>query len=212
MMRRPSRELNIFSMSALDLFASSLGAFILLTLILMPFYLRQKSMTQPAAVECPQPEPAPDCPICPAPEPIPECPQVPQTAPAVIKVADNLLVVTMEWSQPSDVDLHIHTPDGEFYFGARRIPGRPGKFVLDNVRGGPNSIEIWKSHRPTPGRYKICTHLFRQDVSSVSVRLLLDKPTGPVTPPTQTLRRNREETCPLEFNIDETFTYTQVSP
>jgi len=37
-MRKRSRELNIFSMSALDLFASAMGAFILITLILFPFF------------------------------------------------------------------------------------------------------------------------------------------------------------------------------
>lgn len=39
-MLRRNRDINIFSMSALDLFASALGAFILLTLILMPYYLK----------------------------------------------------------------------------------------------------------------------------------------------------------------------------
>lgn len=39
-MRRRNREINIFNMSALDLFASALGAFILLFVILMPYYLK----------------------------------------------------------------------------------------------------------------------------------------------------------------------------
>ena len=37
-MKKRSRELNIFSMSALDLFASALGAFILITIVLLPFF------------------------------------------------------------------------------------------------------------------------------------------------------------------------------
>lgn len=37
-MKRPNRTVNIFSVSALDLFASAMGAFIILTLILVPFY------------------------------------------------------------------------------------------------------------------------------------------------------------------------------
>lgn len=40
-MRRRNREINIFSMSALDLFASGMGAFILIMLILMPYYLNK---------------------------------------------------------------------------------------------------------------------------------------------------------------------------
>lgn len=37
-MKKRSREFNIFSMSALDLFASALGAFILITVILFPYF------------------------------------------------------------------------------------------------------------------------------------------------------------------------------
>ena len=39
-MRFRSREFNIFGMSALDLFASALGAFILISVVLMPYFLR----------------------------------------------------------------------------------------------------------------------------------------------------------------------------
>ena len=39
-MRSRSREINVFSMSALDLFASALGAFILISIVLMPYFLR----------------------------------------------------------------------------------------------------------------------------------------------------------------------------
>ena len=38
-MKTRSREVNVFSMSALDLFASALGAFILISIVLMPYFL-----------------------------------------------------------------------------------------------------------------------------------------------------------------------------
>ena len=38
-MKSRSREINVFSMSALDLFASALGAFILISIVLMPYFL-----------------------------------------------------------------------------------------------------------------------------------------------------------------------------
>ncbi len=38
-MRRPSRELAIFSVSAIDLFASAMGSFILIAIVLFPYYL-----------------------------------------------------------------------------------------------------------------------------------------------------------------------------
>ena len=37
-MKRRHREINIFSMSALDLFASALGAFILIAVVLFPYF------------------------------------------------------------------------------------------------------------------------------------------------------------------------------
>ena len=39
-MRGRGREINVFSISALDLFASALGAFILISIVLMPYFLR----------------------------------------------------------------------------------------------------------------------------------------------------------------------------
>ena len=43
-MKRSNRELVIFSMSALDLFASALGAFILVTIVLLPYYLKHEDV------------------------------------------------------------------------------------------------------------------------------------------------------------------------
>jgi NACalpha-BTF3-like transcription factor len=39
-MRRPSRQINIFSISALDLFASAMGAFVIIAIILFPYYMK----------------------------------------------------------------------------------------------------------------------------------------------------------------------------
>ena len=42
-MRSPNRETAVFSTSAIDLFASALGAFILLVMILFPYYRNEGS-------------------------------------------------------------------------------------------------------------------------------------------------------------------------
>ncbi|MGZ8942193.1 MAG: VWA domain-containing protein [Methylobacter sp.] len=39
--RKKNRDINIFSMSALDLFASALGAFIIISVIALPYYLKK---------------------------------------------------------------------------------------------------------------------------------------------------------------------------
>lgn len=66
------REFNIFSMSALDLFASALGAFILIALVIFPYFPNMVAECPPARI-CPAPVPAPVCPVCPAP-PAPSAP------------------------------------------------------------------------------------------------------------------------------------------
>lgn len=49
MIHRPSRSLEVLSISALDLFASALGVFILVAILLFPFYLKQPSLNDALA-------------------------------------------------------------------------------------------------------------------------------------------------------------------
>ena len=49
-MHRPSRQLNIFSISALDLFASAMGAFVIITVILFPYYMKNDEAIAKARV------------------------------------------------------------------------------------------------------------------------------------------------------------------
>jgi hypothetical protein len=48
-MRRPNRNIEIFSLSAIDLFACALGAFVILTILLFPFYQRTLPLIQQVA-------------------------------------------------------------------------------------------------------------------------------------------------------------------
>ncbi len=84
-MRRRNREISIFGMSALDLFASALGAFILISVVIFP-YFPNTSPTPVDPVVCPvcpppaepeEPTPCPDpvvCPVCPVVTPV-TCPE-----------------------------------------------------------------------------------------------------------------------------------------
>ncbi|MGB0992144.1 MAG: vWA domain-containing protein [Akkermansiaceae bacterium] len=49
-MRRPSRQLNIFSISTLDLFASAMGAFVIIAVILFPYYLKNGDIMEKARI------------------------------------------------------------------------------------------------------------------------------------------------------------------
>ena len=75
-MKRRNREISIFSMSALDLFASALGAFILISIVMFPYFPNTASGC-PVATVCPAPVPAPVCPACP-PTPAPPSPPATQ--------------------------------------------------------------------------------------------------------------------------------------
>lgn len=203
-MKRRDREINIFSMSALDLFASAMGAFILITLILMPYYLKSTPPVEPTTEQqCPLPQPA--CPICPTPQPveIPECPE-----PTVIKeIVDNLLVIQMEWNKSGvDMDLHVKGPDGEFYYSQRKIPGKPGKLTLDNQSGGADSLEIWMAHNPTPGKYVVYFKLYSGSISADAWGRI-DKPSGPVPIPRRLIQKSEGKVKVLEFTITRDYEF-----
>ncbi len=95
-MRRKNRELSLFGMSSLDLFASALGAFILISIIIFPL-ISDASRSEPAepipllaAAPCPEPIVCPVCPVLPLPLPPVATPSpapapvaaVPETPPA----------------------------------------------------------------------------------------------------------------------------------
>lgn len=81
-MKRRSRDINIFSMSALDLFASALGAFILIAIVVFP-YFPNTARSPVVVVAAPEPEPCPPvlpcppCAPCPVPDPAPPATQFP---------------------------------------------------------------------------------------------------------------------------------------
>ena len=73
-MKRRNREISIFSMSALDLFASALGAFILIAIVMFPYFPNTSRV--PVVIAAPAPDCPPVAPPCP---PVPVCPPCPPT-------------------------------------------------------------------------------------------------------------------------------------
>lgn len=174
-MRRPNRHIEIFSISALDLFASALGAFILVAIILFPYYLKdQDASAKLAATEA-------------------ETARVREEAAAALTAKDAalaklqatldqetartatlrteldrsrtqqgkaFLVVGLRWTTPAaDIDLHVTDPAGnEFYWfknntNRRDYPQSPAELSYD-MTSGP-AVELWQDAAATPGRYAI---------------------------------------------------------
>lgn len=209
-MRRRSKELNIFSMSALDLFASAMGAFILITLILMPYYLNQSDAPTPddgfGPQDCPIIE-VPQCPVCPTPDPVeaPQCPPITNQ----IQIADNLLVFVMFWDSESDIDLYVRTPDGEFSYQQDLISGAPGELTKDDTNGGIGTVEVWISQQPTAGDYEIAFDNYTADFP-VQVWGSLYKPTGEVVIAPFNLSGSSEPVPVLGFSISNEFEYQET--
>ncbi|MBU2876789.1 vWA domain-containing protein [Aliiglaciecola lipolytica] len=91
-MKLKSREINIFSMSALDLFASGMGAFILLAVISLPFFGNVSKIPAPAPQTCPEMKVCPP-PSVPKPDPVP----VPKPTPSGFQKMQTLdLVVVLD--------------------------------------------------------------------------------------------------------------------
>ena len=94
-MKRRSREISIFSMSALDLFASALGAFILLAIVIFP-YFPNTARTPVVVVAAPPADPCPPVLPCPPAAPCPMCPPVPDPAPPATQFPHLDLVVALD--------------------------------------------------------------------------------------------------------------------
>ncbi len=211
-MRRKDRELNIFSMSALDLFASALGAFILITLVLMPYYLKQTPTPEPQEPQsCPEIPAPPVCPVCPTPQPAPECPT--PTRVEVPIIMDKMLLIEMLWQNANDIDLHVITPDGTFFYNRKVIANKPGQMLIDDTNGGTSRApakELWLTFSPTPGNYEICYHYYGGTSGVTSVVGRIQKPSGPVIIPRVSLARKGDKKCPIKFSMDSDFNFNPL--
>ena len=146
-MKRRSREISIFSMSALDLFASALGAFILISVVIFPYFPNTVKECPPARV-CPAPAPVPECPVCPAaPTPAPPATQFPHLDMVIAldvsgSMRDQLTQLKLEIDQLARV-LDGLTPSlgiGIVAFGDRRWDEPTIAHDLQEISGSPSSL------------------------------------------------------------------------
>lgn len=207
-MKKRSREINIFSMSALDLFASALGAFILITVILLPYFpntgdspervaevraamqdridtiqeelQRARERAQDSAQQLQRTQ-----------QELEACRSEVEQARNDLETCQEqlrrqFLLILISWGRSDDVDLHVVDPQGrEFYYAQRSSPGTPAKMEEDNTQGPGN--EIWLHPEAGPGQYEIHYKLFRRDSANVVVRGAMLTPEGKTPIPDRTL-------------------------
>ena len=179
-MRRPHRNIEIFSMSVLDMFASALGAFIMIAVILFPYFNRKLQLDaltervaaaerdirtmeadnarRAVAIQRQQTELALAPSVTRA---VTACQQA--NAECAATLARAFVVVGIEWDGIDDIDLSVQDPNGVLYDFINRhgrglpVPGpndTAQAFLSLDMRRGPG-IEIWQTTSALPGRYTV---------------------------------------------------------
>lgn len=179
-MRRPSRNIEIFSMSVLDMFASALGAFIMVAIILFPYYQKNrpikekldalvaelkrtqadvdKTNAEGEKIEQQNDEIKADIrKIQLAQVELNQCKQ--GLAACRVEMGTTFLLVKIDWQDSADVDLHVTDRLGhEFSFdntnkNGTDFPGSQARLSIDTVTGP--GIEVWQTPLASDGPYKI---------------------------------------------------------
>ena len=184
-MRRPNRNIELFSLSVLDLFSAAMGAFIMIAIVLFPYYMKNADLVKEAQrlgsqvadlqkgnadLQKGNADLQKVFGTCQA------------DAAAASKRADdnakgasaanerlekcmriagkNFMVAVIDWRvEGFDVDLHVlDTEKREFFYEKKSYPGSPAELSLDN-RFGPG-IEVWQHPDAAPGDYCVAYVLY----------------------------------------------------
>jgi hypothetical protein len=177
-MKRLNRDINIFSMSALDLFASAMGTFILLVVVLFPYYLKNAEIVEkmsalrqelakaqeqnPQLEKCQTQKSNLQSEIKTLKRDLKNCHQ---------KLRQTFLAVVMKWeTKRQDIDLHIIDPDNnEFYYKKHNrhrshFPNVNAELSVDTIKGP--GIEIWENQRIKQGLYNVYAKLYARKGNS----------------------------------------------
>lgn len=204
-MKRLNREINIFSMSALDLFASAMGTFILLTVVLFPYYLKNADIVKTISTlrqelektqQQLQNKPETDN----LKQDLKNCQE---------KLKQTFLAVVMKWqTQKQDVDLHVIDPNNnEFYYQKHNrnrsyFPNANAELSVDTTNGP--GIEIWENPLAKPGIYKIYAHLYARkgNHNNPIIKTTLYYRDGSKTLPNITLNQTTDKKLIAEIEVN----------
>jgi uncharacterized protein YfaP (DUF2135 family) len=175
-MRRPSRNIEIFSMSVLDMFASALGAFIMVTIILFPYYNKKQLLDinkkEQRSVDS-QIQDGTDRQRVLDDENTVQVAEIAQTGrvqtekrqceakinDCKVTLAKKFLVVQIQWRERADINLIVVDPEGNRFSpekpnrNSMDFTNSPGQLSVD-MKIGPG-LEVWQNSATSPGEYKI---------------------------------------------------------
>ena len=165
-MRRHNREISTLSLSMLDVIAGAMAAFLILMVILLPYYgketVNQEALITELRQAVAQAEAARSAAQAQANQAQTEAERQQARAEGLARqLAHTFLVLYIRWDTHDDVDLHLTDPSGaEFWWDRHKtIPGRPGELSEDNILGPGN--EVWEIRDAPPGDYRVEVRLFQ---------------------------------------------------
>lgn len=182
MMQRRNREINIFNLSMLDVISGAMGAFLIVMVILLPYYKKesidyQQEITHARAAEAAAQRTVQEAKAAQraAEEKSQAIEKSLQSAQAEAnqnrqradaatqQLAKTFLLVHIQWdTKLQDVDLHVIDPTGtEFSYQHRTYPGRPGALSVDSQFGPGN--EVWSNPSAMVGEYRVYANLYNHN-------------------------------------------------
>lgn len=205
-MKRKNREINIFNMSALDLFASAMGAFLVLAVVSLPYYLKVDPDLIDQLKQCKGQLQSTQ-------QQLQQCQAQNQQLQAENEqlqrdLAKTFLSVVILWPNKDDVDLHVTDPNGnEFYYSKhnrdrRDFPNSNAQLSWDVLKGP--GAEVWDSASPESGIYKVEYLLYsKKDTSSVAtIKGKLYYRDGFIDLPEKTLSRSGQKVIAIKVKLD----------
>lgn len=212
-------------MSALDLFASALGAFMLLTIAALPFFpntgdspglmaeieanmgeqldiMSQELETVTDALEQAQIELA-------------MCEAESENTPEIIltdvqdelescqaQLSQTFVMAVISWTTGDDVDLHVVDPNGnEYYWNETTFPGSNAALIKDNTTGPSN--EMWLSTTADEGDYELHINMFtKSDSTPALITGSILHRNGELLIPDTTLNNSGEKPLVARFRVD----------
>lgn len=163
-MRARNRDISIFNLSMLDVISGAMAAFLIIMVVLLPYYRKEHIDYQAIIDDLTRQLADADSAAAEVRRQLAETEARLRNAEArnaelARQLAKTFLVLYVRWNSLDDVDLHVTDPSGaRFYFERKTIVGRPGVLSEDTLVGPGN--EVWEVRDAPPGDYRIEVQLF----------------------------------------------------
>lgn len=161
-MKKKNREINIFNLSMLDMISGAMGAFLIIMIILLPYYNKDtvsvvdklEQVEKELKSEKKENKELEDQNKYYQEENRKQENKNKNYQKVITKLrSKHYLIAIIHWSNKDDVDLHIKDPKGKhFFYSKKKFSNYPGELTED-IKVGPG-IESWVTEKLYDGNYE----------------------------------------------------------